>query len=646
MPQSISNDIIRTCKRCGQEFKPHARKQFYCGEVRQFKCIYCGNTFEAICNSQTKSTCSTECQAKYIKEKRTQSAAKLTRKCKWCRAEFTPTSARDAYCSNPHYQTCIICGKSFELDVRRDSTVKTCSKECKIKYALQQRDIPAESAKQQAVLLEKYGVDNAMKIPGSIEKMKQTNLHRYGHEWYTQTEEYKERVAETDLEKYGVDHHLKAQSVKDKRTKTVCKLYGTSNVFSSEYGKAQVKARMKELYGVENPSQYFEFKRKATANSRKSKLEIRIMDLFSNYDIEYKHHHFISNEGFSHEFDFYLPKYKTLIDADGLYFHSYLDDPDGYRVNDYYDEVRLKLVPSDHMFFLLIENSEDQQVKELAEILNKLDNNLFDYDSYLFNWCRSIDFPYPKYSDERMQKDYAHLCKYNNFKYDPRARLGSSAINQFHRSIFDAHVGSYPSPKEAWYDDKLLKKVITNRLIYKNDVDPYKIMKGFSISKICPRVSVFNPVLARYICQIYLSKYTTIFDPFSGYSGRLLGVCSTGKTYVGQDLNEIAVQESNQIIEFLNLQNSSVECRNILESEGEYEALLTCPPYYKKEHYNSETEFKTCDDWIDLILSRFKCHRYVFVVDETEKYKEHVVEDIKATSHLSKVLEKLIVIEA
>ena len=61
--------------------------------------------------------------------------------------------------------------------------------------------------------------------------------------------------------------------------------------------------------------------------------------------------------------------------------------------------------------------------------------------------------------------------------------------------------------REAWEDDTLLKKVISNRLIYKNNVDPSKVLTGFNISKICPRVSIFNPVLAKYIVSNYLSEF-------------------------------------------------------------------------------------------------------------------------------------------
>lgn len=91
-------------------------------------------------------------------------------------------------------------------------------------------------------------------------------------------------------------------------------------------------------------------------------------------------------------------------------------------------------------------------------------------------------------------------------------------------------------------------------------------------------------MLGRYLTLRYLSEYSEVFDPFSGFSGRLLGVSSTGKAYVGQDLNSVAVTESNEIIQVLELNHSSVSCKDILSSSSEYECMLTCPPYSKKRY--------------------------------------------------------------
>ena len=511
--------------------------------------------------------------------------------------------------------------------------------------------------------MDHYGVDNPRKSPEVIERMQQTKLKRYGTagpnleklrrttkerygvDYYTQSEEYKEKVQHTSQQQYGVDHFLQSNEVKEKRRRTVINKYGTDNVRKSQWYKQHVREVFMERYGYEYPSQVPEIRHKQAKSARTSNLEKRVASLLESYDIPYTTQFVVSKGDVIHSFDFYVPDYKVLMDADGVYYHSYLSDPDGKFVGDYYDMVRLSLVPNDHVFVVAVEGHEDKAVKELHDAIKRMDSGAFDYDTELFQWCREVGFPYPSYTVERMTKDWNSLCKYESETYKPNARLGMSLIKNFHKSMYDARVGNCVSVREAWEDDNMLRKVIENRLIYKNNVDPSKVLQGFNISKTCPTVSVFNPVLAKYLTEKYLSDFDTVFDPFSGFSGRLLGVCSTGRKYVGQDLNARAVQESNEIIQLLNLAGASVSNKDVLKSSGTYPCLLTCPPYGRKETYAQEITFKSCDEWIDECLSRFKCKRYVFVVDKTEKYRDCVAETITNKSHLYKTCEYVVVVD-
>lgn len=177
-------------------------------------------------------------------------------------------------------------------------------------------------------------------------------------------------------------------------------------------------------------------------------------------------------------------------------------------------------------------------------------------------------------------------------------------------------------------------------------LNPAKVLAGFNISKIGPVVSLFNPVLAKYLVNKYLSGFDAVFDPFSGFSGRLIGAVAAGKRYIGQDLREVSVKESNEIIDFLKIQDkASIAHKDVLQSHGEYECLLTCPPYGFKEVYGDETVFKSCDGWIDECLDRFKCRRYVFIIDETEKYRDYISEELHNASHFSNSVEHIVVID-
>lgn len=574
----------KICKLCGSTFIPKNGNQKYCMQTKTANCEICGAPFTYICtknNSGSKHTCNNrKCKIAYAHQKSVQSYESQQKLCKICGKEFTPKNNTQSICDRVHKFNCIICGKEFVIP-REHLTEEKLRQTC--------------SAECKRKLMSRNNIGSQ---PEAIARRKSTCLERYGVEHAAQSSRFQEKMQQTYQAKTGYVH----------------------------------------------PSHNPEVRSKSAKSGKLSKLEKKICDLLDNYDVKYQQHYMLTEDELSHEFDFYLSDYKILIDADGVYFHSYLSDPDGKHSIDYYDDIRISLIPDDHMFYLIVEGDEDRAVKRLVDILKEIDSNLFDYDSYMFKWCRSIEFPYPSYSDTRMRSDWTNLCKYENVKYINQCRIGESILLNFHRSLYDCKVHGYTSPLEAWNDDMKLKKVIANRLIYENDVDPSKILRGFNVSKICPRVSVFNPILAKYLIQKYLSEFQEVFDPFSGFSGRMLGTTACGKRYIGQDLNSKAVEESNEIISYLNLQRVNVSQEDIFESYGIYECLLTCPPYSNKEVYATETKFLSCDDWIEECLRRFKCKKYVFVIDHTEKFKNCVKEELKSTSHFNSVNETVVVI--
>ena len=619
-------DLMIPCVICGDMFHPRNSLQKACQQTKVRPCPICGKPYTYFCNvKKMVQTCSSECQNAMIKQNREATASELTKVCKWCGEEFHPRYVMQVYCDNAHYNTCVVCGKEFELDVKRSDITQTCSDECRYSLSIQNRDIESMVRHQKETLHRVYGVDSIMQIPGVKEKIMATSRERYGKDWYTQTDEHKERVKKTDLEIYGVKHHLSNPDVIAKRCATNLERYGAENVLASDYGKHKIREHFETEYNAINPSQVKEFKAKATKNARRSKLELRICDLFNEYHIDYQHHYFYKANGFSHEFDFYLPKYKILIDADGLYYHGYLNDPDGVRVRDDYDVVRLSLIPKDHMFFVIVENHEAEQVKEIVDILSAIDSGAFDYEQWLYGWCRSIDFPYPQYSDKRLQKDWKYLKNWNGREYNPKCRLGESLIKQFHKS-------RYNSPYDCWNNNSLLMKMIQDGCLYKNTVDSSKILVGLELSDICRCDSIFNPVLAKYLVNKYLSKYATVFDPLMGYSGTLLGTVASGKFFRGRSNDAEIITESRIMIDYLKTDSAYVWLSDFQEEEGFYDSLFTAIPDGRS-------------DLISTCLRKFKCYRYVFVVRGDNPYTSNIAEVIPGGSHIAPYEYNVVVVD-
>lgn len=396
----------------------------------------------------------------------------------------------------------------------------------------------------------------------------------------------------------------------------------------------------------------------STRSSLHDRFESYFHESIINNSYYLENEYVCSNYGFSHSWDYGIfdenGDLQMLVDLDGAYYHADECDYDGMHSNEEYDERRFLTVPEGIKCHIIYEN---QFTKSFEEMIKKL---MVNYDQFVedqFNYCRRLpDLPYSSYSDRELLKSYEQLRKLKtDDKYHQSISLnnreGDRLINQFHHSIYQAKCKGFKlSPYEAWYDDDLLRKIIKNRIIYINKINPNKILQGFNIAKVAKRVTVFSAGRAKLIISRYLSDFDTIFDPFSGFSGRMLGTIASGKKYIGQDISEIHLRESSQIIEFLKQHGYFPEVelhqKDINCSRGEYPCLFTCPPYQDKEQWlDVPIDMRTCDDWIDLCLNHFKCQRYVFVVDETKKYVDNIVDTITNKSHMNKNNEYIVMID-
>lgn len=582
-------------------------------------CIICGTEFET---KYGKVTCSKRCYNQ---------SRKKTKVCKECGKPFLPTPEHRKYCPGPHYDNCVICGKQFEYDPMIPSRSKCCSKECTEKL-------------RERTMEERFGVPFASQSKELRDKVVKTNLEKFGVEVPAQNEDVKAKMHKTCKDRYGTHTPLLMDGFRDMSKETCLTKYGVEYTGQIESAKRKRQATNMRKYGSTYPLGNPDIRGKASRGSTPSSLERRLFAFLDEYGIRYEMHHVVSIDGCSHEFDVYIPDHEILVDCDGVYFHGYLNDPDGKFSDMDRDARRGMFVKRDQRFLVIVESDFEHGLNELRRMLEATDGSILEYESDLFKWCRELGFPYPDYSDTRIRKDYEKLCILDPMKASKNNWVALSSIRQFHKSLWECRVGSNPSIREAWEDDDTLKKVIANRLIYKDDVDPSKVLAGFYISKIVPKVSVFRPALAKRLVTQYLNEFDSVFDPFSGFSGRMLGVCAAGKHYIGQDLRKASIAESKEIRDFHGI-DAELSVKDLFEARGNYECLLTCPPYGGKERYQFREIQLDSDLWVSECLKRFDCNRYVFVVDDTDIFGDFVVETLHGKSHMRKSDEYVLVID-
>lgn len=279
------------------------------------------------------------------------------------------------------------------------------------------------------------------------------------------------------------------------------------------------------------------------------------------------------------------------------------------------------------------------------EILKVFDLDYQEWIENIVNQCLLIPFPYPSYTSKRMKKDYQNLCHQKVYKRN--FYTGNSIITNFHRSIYHSNREYQLSPYDALHNKTVLARCVKNRFIYSLDLSSVGIARGFEINRIASRVSVFQPSLARMILEKYCMNDQTIIDPFSGFSGRMLGVTSLNKKYFGFDVRSEAIDESQQIVDFLKLKNVTLGVKDIINDtyDGEYDLLFTCPPYENKEIWFDGQESYDVDFYIDQCLKKIKAKRYIFVIDDvTTKYEKFVMDYVYNQSHFGKNKEKLLII--
>lgn len=469
------------------------------------------------------------------------------------------------------------------------------------------------------------------------QKSSQTKLQRYGDAHYNNSEKSKITISE--------DCDFYARRWKKSLNTIECR-YGDVKTF-----RRAILEQMSLDRGFKNVDDFARFWREnvvKNASNKNTRLEQRFANYLNLIGVKFVQGYFCKDDSkqISHTFDFALFQNDVLVglvDCDGLYYHGYLSDVNGASVNNYSDEYRVLLVPEGVKFFVIVEGRNE--LAQYDAVFEWLRLSFDEYKSRIFEDCRKFGFPYPQFTDSVLQNSYKNLCAADVSGFTVRSRVGEKIIQNFHRSIFHAHKRNKLSPFAGWCDDDVLKKCIDNRLMYVgDDLDRSRLLTGLSASGIAPKVSVFNPYLAKYLTQKYLNEFDEVFDPFSGFSGRLLGVCAANKRYVGSDINATSVTESRKIIDYFGL-SANVSVADALKSSGKYESLLTCPPYADKEIWGTECVFKKSVDWVRHCLRSFECRRYVFVVDDCAGFENFVAEQINNKSHLTNSTEYVLVID-
>lgn len=120
-------------------------------------------------------------------------------------------------------------------------------------------------------------------------------------------------------------------------------------------------------------------------------------------------------------------------------------------------------------------------------------------------------------------------------------------------------------------------------------------------------VSIFNPIVAFLIFNIYGPKSGVVYDPFAGGGTRAIIANKFGLEYVGVELRPQEIDLVNDRLErngvnqgVAILQGDSRKVPQIKTNSADF--LITCPPYYNTEVYNGgHADLSMCNSYSDFL---------------------------------------------
>lgn len=204
------------------------------------------------------------------------------------------------------------------------------------------------SEKRKKTILQKYGVDNVMKVPEVKESIKQRNREKHGVEWTSQIPDAIKTKEKTCMERYGTTSSIRHWCNNNKHPKLKIKYDALKNqskytpMFtedeyvgytdgSGEYVDYKFKCNVCGGEFISNISRDKIF-RCTICEKKPNKYEEEIENFLKRYKIRFVKNDRTILDGL--ELDFYLPDHNIALELNGIYYHStrYIKDYN-YHIN-------------------------------------------------------------------------------------------------------------------------------------------------------------------------------------------------------------------------------------------------------------------------------------------------------------------------
>ena len=224
-----------------------------------------------------------------------------------------------------------------------------------------------------------------------------------------------------------------------------------------------------------------------------------------------------------------------------------------------------------------------------------------------------METPANTYTADEMTADYAKLVKaVPALPLSCHKREGMIIIEHHQPHFWETESATGDSIAKLWNNAELRKKAEERTAKHYKTIYKSEIRRNLAFYSKAVLPTMYRPLLTKAIVNKYEAK--KVLDPSVGWGGRLIGtLCIPGTTFTGIEpysktyngLREIARDVG--VLDRAFLHNNGAEVVLPTLPSGEYDMILTSPPYFTLEVYGHEesqsvNKYSTWDSWCENFL--------------------------------------------
>lgn len=538
--------------------------------------------------------------------------------------------------------------------------------------------------KYKKAMLEKYGVDNPMKLKSIFDKARATSKARYGHEWAQSNPDVRAKVVATNRERYGGDSPSNSVEIQEKIRATTRAHYGVDYISQSPEFQAKRKQTNLKRFGTEEPLSSPDFRDRIAATNRElyggnapmCSPEIRMKARQTSYE-----HYGVAHPG---QDDFVKNKIRDSKVQHGTFCTSSGEDLlydmlcDKFGTNDvrrhytsdvypfacdYYIESRSLYIELNaswtHGAHWFSGNEDDVVVLELWQ-----KRGTKYYENAIHVWteadlkkretARKNNLNYVVFWDLKLRDAklwFAMDCPDGHdwkreYSWFPQRQIDEHSTSKLFTgssSNLSAVVKSYQFETfyareiELWNQNSVFRTMHLQAWLYANrlsylgksplELTNAELLRGMTIAGVMKGYTVFDTALMDRVVQKYGIK--SVYDPCAGWGERMLYCSQHGVFYRGVDVNKALFSGYEAMMCDFNI-NSAIICLNdsaVYVPDFESEAVITCPPYGSQEIYSPEgaenlDEASFCSWWDKVVENSLRVNPKYFCVQTNQKCRD------------------------